>query len=119
VCAPVKQVIELGRTLAMRPGRQSGTCGGVVPLATDQVVLTWSRDPTGPFTPMPVTRHGDDLVLKPDRAGPYFIEVAARDGVGAPDRLVIMVVEPKNEAVRLQLRPGKGLAAERTAIKVR
>jgi len=66
-----------------------------------------------------VTRQGDDLVVKPDRAGPYFLEVAARDGVGAPDRLVIMVVDLKNEAVRLQLRPGKGLAAERTAIKVR
>lgn len=119
LCAPMKRVIELGDSLAVRPGRQGGTCGGVRPLAAGDLVLTWSRDPSGPFTPMPVSRHGDDLMITPDRPGPYFIEAAARDGVGAPDRLVVMVVDPKTEAVRLQLRPGKGLAAARTAIKVR
>ena len=119
LCLPIKQVVELGRAITLRPGRQSGTCGGVVPLAADQVALTWSRDAAGPFTTVPVTREGAALTWTPERAGPYFLEAVARDGVGAPDRVVVIVVEPSTQAVRLQLRPGKGLAAARTAIKVR
>ncbi|HEY6174802.1 MAG TPA: hypothetical protein VIX73_10175, partial [Kofleriaceae bacterium] len=32
VCASVRLIGELGRALAMHPGRQSGTCGGLAPL---------------------------------------------------------------------------------------
>lgn len=119
VCASVRLVSELGRSVAMRPGRQSGTCGGVKPLPADGMTLTWSRDPAGPFTPIPLTRHGDDATFTPDSAGAYYIEAAARDGAGAPDRLVLLVLDPKTAPVRLQLRPARGLAASATAVKVR
>jgi hypothetical protein len=119
VCASVRLVGELGRPLAMRAGRQSGTCGGVKPLPADELVLTWSRDPAGPFTPVPVRRRGDDVMIAPDAPGAYFVEAAARNGAGAPDRLIVLVVDPKTEPVRLQLRPDKGLTASATSIKVR
>jgi hypothetical protein len=119
ICASVRLIGELGRPLAMHPGRQSGTCGGVKPLPADQLVLTWSRDPAGPFTPIPVQRRGDDVLITPDSAGAYYIEAAARDGAGAPDRAVVLVVDPKTEPVRLRLRPDKRLAASATSVKVR
>lgn len=119
MCVSVWSVGELGRSLPMRVGRQSGTCGGVKALPGDGLVLTWSRDPAGPFTPVPVRRHGEDVTITPDAAGAYFIEAAARDGAGAPDRLIVLVVDPKTEPVRLRLLPGKGLAASATAVKVR
>ncbi|HET7506003.1 MAG TPA: hypothetical protein VFK02_33515 [Kofleriaceae bacterium] len=118
MCVSTLRVVELGRSIAMGVGRQRGMCGDIAPMAATDLVLTWSRDPSGPFTPVPVTRRGGSLLVKPDRAGPYFIEAAARDGAGAPDRLVIMVVDPKTAAVALRLRPSKGLAVANTAIKV-
>ena len=119
ICASVRLINELGQPLAMHPGRQGGTCGGVKPLPPDQLVLTWSRDPAGPFTPIPVQHRGDDVRITPDSAGAYYIEAAARDGAGAPDRVVVLVVDPKTEPVRLRVRPAKGLAASATSVKVR
>lgn len=119
VCVSVWPVGELGRSLPMFVGRQSGTCGGLKPVPGDGLVLIWSRDPAGPFTPVPVRRYGDGVTTTPDRAGAYFFEAAARDGVGAPDRLVVMIVDPKTEPVSLRLLPSKGLAASATAVKVR
>ena len=119
MCASVRLVGELGRSLPMSVGRQSGTCGGVKPLPADELLLTWSRDPAGTFTPVPVRHYGDDVTITPDAAGAYFLEAAARDGSRAPDRLVVMIVDPKTEPVRLRLRPDKGLVASATAIKVR
>jgi hypothetical protein len=119
VCVSMAQVVELGRTVAMNVGRQKGTCGGVAPFTDDERVLTWSRDPAGPFTPIPVRREGDFLMVTLDRPGPYFIEAAARDGKGAPDRLVLLVVDPATDLVRLHLRPGKGLATSHRPVTVR
>jgi len=119
VCASVRLVSELGRSLAMHVGRQSGSCGGIKPLAADELALTWSRDAAGPFTPVPVRRRGDDAMVAPDAAGAYFIEAAARDGHGAPDRLIVLVVDPKTEPVRLALHPARGVTAAATAVKVR
>jgi len=119
ICVSTLPVVELGRSITMHAGRQGGTCGGVVPMATADLAMTWSPDPAGPFTPIPVTRRGDSLVVKPDRAGPLFIQAAARDGVGAPDQRVIMVVDPTAPAVELRLRPGKGVTAANTTITVR
>jgi hypothetical protein len=109
MCASVRLVGELGRSLPMSVGRQGGTCGGIKPLPADDLALTWSRDPAGPFTPVPARRRGDDVMITPDAPGAYFVEAAARDGRGAPDRLVVLVVDPRTEPVRLRLRPAKGL----------
>jgi hypothetical protein len=119
LCAAMTPIVELGRSITVIPGRQRGTCGGVEPVALDELVLTWGRDPAGPFTPMPVSRIGDAIRFTPDRAGPYFIEVAARNGVGAPYRQVIMALEPTTAKVRLRLHPGDGPATLRAAVKVR
>lgn len=119
LCASMVAVVELGRSITVIPGRQRGTCGGVEPVAADELVLSWSQDPAGPFTPIPVSRIGDAIRFAPDRAGAYFIEVVARNGVGAPYRQVIMVLESTAAKVRLRLRPGSGPATARAAVKVR
>lgn len=125
LCAELRQqVADVGAPLRLRATRQRGTCGGGEVLAAGDVALTWSRSPAGPFTAVPATTDGAELVFTADHAGPYFLQLAARDGRGRADRFVVLAIDARDAtrapvAVRFKLRPPRGLSLARIALRVR
>lgn len=122
-----EQVLPQGQPARLRLGRQSGACGGLVPLPKDelaQVKLLSAATPQGPASVTPTTVDGDALRFTAAAPGPLFLR-AARDGEDPrlAATLVALVESTAPEAqrpeVRLQLKLPKGLSAARSQVTLR
>ena len=122
LCAEMPQVVPAGKPVILRVTKQQGTCGGGEELVASKLDLTWSREATGPFSPIPVTDQGDFEIFTPEQPGPYFLSLASRDGRGKPDRIVLFALGDEGVnapvEVRFRLQPPRGMALSRIALKV-
>jgi len=99
------RVVEKGRLVELRVGRQRGTCGGLEMVRPDEVTLlaasTASAKPT-PLAVKPVP--GGGFLWKPDAAGPVYL--TAQPKQGAADKIVMLVTETVRQVKLVPARAG-------------